>query len=80
MSQLPTPPHPLPFSGQQPFRAQSVASDQCSYCGLTGHWKRNCIRYANDLRGRGQKSVGFQKAAPESAKPGAAGQLASGFA
>ena len=79
MSQLPTPPHPVPFSGQQPFRAQSVASDQCSYCGMSGHWRRNCIRYANDLRGKSQKSVSLHKAA-EPAKPVGIGQLATNYA
>jgi len=39
--------------GFQPFRIGSVAPDQCSFCGVTGHWKKNCYKFQ---AARGQKS------------------------
>ena len=40
-------------AGYQPFRTGSVAPDQCSYCGVTGHWKRFCYKFQAE---KGQRS------------------------
>ena len=71
---------PTQGTSQRPFPGQVLASDQCSYCGLTGHWKKQCYRFNNDMRGRGQRSLGQSKfAAPTSSKDASLTQNATAY-
>ena len=56
------PPPPLGFQPRsfqaQPFQTSGIASDQCNFCGIRGHWKATCTRYLSHLQRQGQRSYG----------------------